>query len=102
MLGAATACTHPAPRAFHNSRQGFFDGILMHSYLEHETEVLPVLKGAYRCLKQDGKLYIRVPNFASVNRRVMGATGAVFAIPTMSTTLHPGRSVLSCQSPVST
>ncbi len=60
---------------------GFFDGILMHSYLEHETEVLPVLKGAHRCLKQDGRLYIRVPNFASINRRVMGRSWCGFRYP---------------------
>ncbi len=53
----------------------------MHSYLEHETEVLPVLKGAHRCLKQDGRLYVRVPNFASINRRVMGRNRCGFRYP---------------------
>ena len=58
-----------------------FDGVLMHSYLEHEVDVLPVLRGAHRCLKPGGRLFLRVPNYASVNRRVFGRKWCGFRYP---------------------
>ena len=58
-----------------------FDGVLMNSYLEHEVDVLPVLRGAHRCLKPNGKLYLRVPNYASINRRVFGRSWCGFRYP---------------------
>ena len=59
----------------------FFDGILMHSYLEHELEVVPVLRHAHRCLKANGKVFIRVPNYASLNRHVFGRKWCGFRFP---------------------
>ena len=47
-----------------------FDSIFMHSYLEHETEINSMLSGSYRCLKPGGKIFIRVPNFNSLNRTI--------------------------------
>ena len=61
--------------------EGFFDGVIMHSYLEHEVEVQAVLKGVHRCLKPGGKVFIRVPNFGSVNRRVVGRSWCGFRHP---------------------
>ncbi len=58
-----------------------FDGILMHSYLEHEAQVMKVLKGAHRALKPKGAVFIRVPNFASLNRRVIGPKWCGFRYP---------------------
>jgi SAM-dependent methyltransferase len=58
-----------------------FDGILMHSYLEHETDVMRVLQGAHRALKPTGAVYIRVPNFGSLNRRVIGPKWCGFRYP---------------------
>ena len=58
-----------------------FDGVLMNSYLEHEVDVLPVLSGSHRCLKPDGKLFVRVPNYASVNRRLFGRSWCGFRYP---------------------
>lgn len=58
-----------------------FDGIIMNSYLEHEVAALKVLQGAHRCLKADGAIYIRVPNFGSLNRRVIGKTWCGFRHP---------------------
>lgn len=58
-----------------------FDGILMHSYLEHETNVMGVLGGAFRTLKPGGSIYVRVPNFASLNRRLIGARWCGFRYP---------------------
>lgn len=60
---------------------GLFDGIVMNSYLEHETEAMTVLKGAHRALKDSGAVYIRVPNFGSLNRRVIGPKWCGFRYP---------------------
>lgn len=48
----------------------FFDGIIMLSYLEHEINPRKVCEAAYRCLKFDGYVIIKVPNHASLNRRI--------------------------------
>jgi SAM-dependent methyltransferase len=58
-----------------------FSGVIMHSYLEHETDVQGVLKGAYRALKPGGKVFIRVPNYGSLNRRVVGRRWCGFRHP---------------------
>lgn len=58
-----------------------FDGIVMFSYLEHETSVMKVLRGAHRALKPSGAVFIRVPNYGSVNRRLIGATWCGFRYP---------------------
>lgn len=60
---------------------GFFDGIVMHSYLEHETEVSRVLEGANRALKTDGNVFVRVPNYGSLNRKVIGPKWCGFRYP---------------------
>ena len=58
-----------------------FDGIVMHSYLEHETDVMGVLKGSHRALKDTGAIFIRVPNFGSLNRRIIGSNWCGFRYP---------------------
>lgn len=58
-----------------------FDGIVMFSYLEHETGVMQVLKGAMRALKNTGAVFIRVPNFNSLNRRIIGPKWCGFRYP---------------------
>ncbi len=59
----------------------FFNGVLMSSYLEHEVDVARVLSGAYRTLKPGAAVFVRVPNFGSLNRRVMGARWCGFRYP---------------------
>jgi SAM-dependent methyltransferase len=44
---------------------GSMQGILMQSYLEHETQPLAALRAAGRVLADDGVLIIKVPNLAS-------------------------------------
>jgi len=44
-------------------------GIVMHSFLEHDVRPLEVLKAAQRVLCDGGALIIKVPNFACWNRR---------------------------------
>ncbi|WP_300036034.1 class I SAM-dependent methyltransferase [uncultured Roseobacter sp.] len=71
----------PGAEAIWEFDAGQLDGIVMNSYLEHETEVLKVLRGAHRALKDTGAVYIRVPNFGSVNRRVIGPKWCGFRYP---------------------
>ncbi len=58
-----------------------FDGIIMNSYLEHEAEMMTVLRGAHRALKPGGKMFVRVPNYASLNRKIIGAKWCGFRYP---------------------
>jgi SAM-dependent methyltransferase len=59
----------------------FFDGVLLRSYLEHETVPLEVLKKLHRVLKSSGSIYVKVPNYGSLNRRLMGARWCGFRYP---------------------
>ncbi|UOA26063.1 Ubiquinone biosynthesis O-methyltransferase [Pseudosulfitobacter sp. DSM 107133] len=58
-----------------------FDGIVMFSYLEHETNVMGVLNGVYRALKNTGAVFVRVPNFNSLNRKIIGPKWCGFRYP---------------------
>jgi SAM-dependent methyltransferase len=60
---------------------GYFSGVVLSSVLEHETEARKLLKGVARVLADSGVAYVRVPNFASLNRRVMGAAWCGFRYP---------------------
>lgn len=75
-------CLHGAgAEAIWKFDEAQFDGIVMFSYLEHETDVMEVLKGAHRALKSDGGVFIRVPNFGSLNRRIIGPKWCGFRYP---------------------
>lgn len=58
-----------------------FTGIMLRSFLEHEVEPKALLQEAARVLADDGRIYVRVPNFGSVNRRVSGAQWCGFRYP---------------------
>ena len=60
---------------------GRFSGVWMHSFLEHELEPLATLKAAARALRADGRLIMKMPNYASINRRVRGARWCGFRFP---------------------
>lgn len=82
MRAAGGYCLHgPGAEAIWRFDADQFDGIVMHSYLEHETDVMGVLRGAYRALKPEGGLFVRVPNFGSLNRRVIGPKWCGFRYP---------------------
>jgi SAM-dependent methyltransferase len=75
-------CIHaPALEGIGAFDAGFFDGVLLRSFLEHENNPLPLLKEVFRVLSDDGVVYIRVPNYSSVNRRVMGGKWCGFRHP---------------------
>lgn len=59
----------------------YFDVIVMASYLEHEVNPLPVLQGCRERLKPEGSLFIKVPNYACLNRRLRGAKWCGFRWP---------------------
>jgi len=71
----------PGAEMIRKFETAMFDGIVMFSYLEHETAVLDVLTGAHRALKDTGAVFIRVPNFGSLNRRVIGPDWCGFRYP---------------------
>jgi SAM-dependent methyltransferase len=56
-------------------------GVLMHSYLEHENQPLEVLRQTARVLVAGGVVVIKVPNFASFNRRLLGSMWPGFRFP---------------------
>lgn len=75
-------CLHgPGADAIWNFDPGLFDGIVMRSYLEHEEQPLRVLQGAHRALKDTGAIYVKVPNWGSVNRRLTGPTWCGIRLP---------------------
>lgn len=75
-------CVHgPGATSFGGFKAGFFDGIVMFSYLEHEEHPLTVLEHATRVLKPNGAIYVRVPNFGSVNRKLAGRKWVGFRYP---------------------
>lgn len=82
MRAAGGYCQHGAgAEAIWEFDEGQFDGIVMFSYLEHETDVMGVLRGAHRALKDTGGVFIRVPNFGSLNRRIIGPKWCGFRYP---------------------
>lgn len=59
----------------------FFKGIIMRSYLEHEIAPREVLQVAFAKLAPEGVLYVKVPNYGSVGRWVMGRHWCGFRLP---------------------
>jgi len=75
-------CLHgPGSEAIWQFPESYFDGIVMRSYLEHEKEAFHVLDGAFRALKPGGKVYVKVPNYGSLNRKVVGRNWCGFRLP---------------------
>jgi SAM-dependent methyltransferase len=57
------------------------DLILLSSYLEHETQPLEALRLCHRTLASGAAIIIKVPNFASLNRRVRQERWCGFRFP---------------------
>jgi SAM-dependent methyltransferase len=60
---------------------GFFAAASLRSYLEHEAEPLPVLQELRRVLAPGGFAVVKVPNYGSLNRVVMGMRWCGFRYP---------------------
>ncbi len=69
---------------------GFFDGVILNSYLEHEANPMRVLQGIHRALRSGGHVYVRVPNYGSLNRRLIGAKWCGFRHPDHVNYFTPG------------
>lgn len=75
-------CLHaPGADGIWQFEPDFFDGVIMSSYLEHEVDMRRVLEGVFRALKPGGQAFVRVPNYGSLNRRVMGRKWCGFRYP---------------------
>lgn len=60
---------------------GSIDAVVMRSYLEHEPRAREVLEGVRGVLRSKGVAVVKVPNYASLNRRVMGDRWCGFRFP---------------------
>ena len=60
---------------------GFFTGVIMTSFLEHETAPRSVLLAANRVMCPGSRLIIKVPNYGSWNRALRGAVWCGFRFP---------------------
>jgi SAM-dependent methyltransferase len=75
------AVNAPCIDGLHRFPEAYFDACMARSYLEHEAQPLAVLKGVFRVLRPDGILVIKVPNYATVNRLLMGPNWCGFRHP---------------------
>jgi predicted SAM-dependent methyltransferase len=57
------------------------DAVVMRSYLEHEPQARAVLAGAHAALQEGGIVVVKVPNYGSLNRRIMGERWCGFRFP---------------------
>lgn len=60
---------------------GHFTAALLHAYLEHEADPAAVLAGLARVLTPDAVVVVKVPNYGSWNRRLMGAKWCGYRFP---------------------
>lgn len=60
---------------------GFFEGVVMYAYLEHESKPVEVLKKTKDKMKQMAKLIIKVPNYGCINRRFRGMKWCGYRFP---------------------
>lgn len=71
----------PAVEGLASIEPGTASGIIMRSFLEHEHQPGVLLAEVARVLRHDGVAIIKVPNYASVNRRIMGSRWCGFRFP---------------------
>ena len=60
---------------------GSLSGVIMRSFLEHEASPKELLISAASALMPGGVTIIKVPNYACINRRIMGASWCGFHFP---------------------
>ncbi len=59
----------------------FFTGIIMTSFLEHDAQARQTLEALKRVMRYSARVIVKVPNYASWNRRVRGARWCGFRFP---------------------
>jgi SAM-dependent methyltransferase len=75
------AINAPCVEGLRRFPEGFFAAASLRSYLEHEADPLPVLENLRRVLAPGGFAVVKVPNYGSLNRWVMGARWCGFRYP---------------------
>lgn len=71
----------PAIEGIGGFPDSFFTGAILSSYLEHEVQPRELLAELARVLRPGGRVYVRVPNFSSVNRMVRGVHWSGIRLP---------------------
>ena len=71
----------PAIEGLQQIDQASIDLIILSSYLEHEIRPLEALRCCAATLAPQGRIIIKVPNFASLNRRLRGRRWCGFRYP---------------------
>ncbi len=61
--------------------ENYFSGVIMSAFLEHEAQPVELLRNVARALRADGVAIIKVPNYASVNRKVRSGKWCGFRLP---------------------
>ena len=76
-----TAICAPATDVLKEYGKNKFRGAILRSYLEHEHHPFEVLDELKETLNHDGSIIIKVPNYASVNRKVRGKNWCGYRFP---------------------
>ena len=71
----------PAKDGLAEFPDGFFSGAFLRSYLEHDADAPEILWMLRSKLRPDGVAIVKVPNYGSLNRRVMGRKWCGFRWP---------------------
>jgi len=75
------AVNRPALDGLRSFSEGFFSAATLRSYLEHELHPRAVLAELGRVLAPDGVAIVKVPNYASLNRRIAGPKWCGYRYP---------------------
>ena len=78
--GGQAICA-PSLEGLKTFTDGFFSAATLRSYLEHETHPAPVLRELHRTLQPGGVAIVKVPNYGSINRVIMGKRWCGFRYP---------------------
>lgn len=78
--GGRVVCA-PGPDGVDEFDDDFFEGVVMHAYLEHERKPVEVLKKTKEKMKQKAKLIIKVPNYGCINRKFRGIKWCGYRFP---------------------
>jgi SAM-dependent methyltransferase len=71
----------PAAEGLATFPPNYFTAAVMLGYLEHEFHPLAILRRVRQLLTDDAIVIVKMPNYASINRRVTGRTWCGFRLP---------------------